>query len=33
MFSRIDNIMQNIPSFKLNVKNIMHNILNPTKKC
>ena len=32
-FSEIAGIMQNIPSFKLNVKNILQNTVIPTKHC
>ena len=33
MFNGTDNIMWNIPSFKLNVRNILHNTISPIELC
>ena len=33
MFYGTDGIMHNIPSFRLNVGNILQNKINPTKHC
>ena len=30
LFTWTDNILKNIPSFRLNVRNILYNVVNPT---